>query len=118
MSETAFVDFLRAVRDDERLLDRYDRRNLAQLLFHARNDGFDFTAEDAEEVIGKLEYDLVTERDGEPFDGASRLWRSMWGMRYLGYLVASVVPRYTDAELDGFAADAADAADRARVSVP
>jgi hypothetical protein len=102
MSQASFVDFLRACREDARLLNRYDRRDLAQLLFHARNDGYDFTVEDAEAVIGALEYDLITNRDGEPFDGSSRLWRHMWGMRYLGYLVAHVVSRYTDAELLAF----------------
>jgi Nif11 domain len=99
MSQAGFVRFLRAVRDDPELLGRYDGRNLAQALFHAKNDGFDFSAADAEEVIARLEYDLVTERDGQPFDGASRLWHDMWGRRYLGYLVEHVVRRYPDAEL-------------------
>jgi hypothetical protein len=105
MSTTGFVRFLQAVRDDAGLLARYDQRNLAQLLFHAKNDGFDFLAEDAAEVIGRLEYDLIVERDRQAFDGTSRLWRGMWGRRYLGYLVDQVVRRYSDAELAEIGAD-------------
>ena len=43
MSERSFVDFLSALSGDAAMLARYNHRNLPQLLFHARNDGFDFT---------------------------------------------------------------------------
>jgi hypothetical protein len=99
MAQHEFVRFLRAVRDDPALLAAYDRRSLAQVLFHARGDGFDFDRADAEEVIGRLEYDLVTVGDGQPFDGSSSLWRQMWGRRYLGYLVDHVVRRYPEDRL-------------------
>lgn len=99
MGQPEFLRFLRALRDDAALLAVYDARNLAQVIFHARDDGFAFTTADAEEVIGRLEYDLVTTKDGQPFDGGSDLWRNMWGRRYLGYLVDDVVRRYADDEL-------------------
>ena len=99
MAQPEFVRFLRTVRDDPALLAAYDGRSLAQLLFHARGAGFDFDRADAEEVIGRLEYDLVTVGDGQPFDGSSSLWRHMWGRRYLGYLVDHVVRRYQDDRL-------------------
>jgi hypothetical protein len=103
MAQPEFVRFLRAVRDDAGLLAGYDGRSLAQVLFHARGAGFEFTQADAEEVIGRLEYDLVTVGDGQRFDGGSELWRHMWGRRYLGYLVDHVVRRYADADLDAAA---------------
>ena len=99
MSQESFIQFLVMVRDDQLQLSRYDQRNIAQLVLHATNEGFDFTAREAEEVIGRLEYDLICERDGDPFDGSSRLWMCMWGRRYLGYLIDHVVRRYTDHEL-------------------
>lgn len=99
MAQREFVRFLRALRDDPALLAAYDGRNLAQVVLHATAAGFDFDRADAEEVIGALEYDLVTNLDGEVFDGASSLWRHMWGRRYLGYLVDHVVRRYADATL-------------------
>ena len=42
MSLESALKFFVAARDDAALLARYDQRNLSQLLFHAKNDGFDF----------------------------------------------------------------------------
>ena len=99
MSQQSFLDLLLAVRESPALLAQYDRRNLVQLLFHARCAGYDFTAEDVANVAGKLEANVILEKDHDPFDATSGLWRRMWGSRHLGYLVEHVVRRHTDAEL-------------------
>ena len=99
MSRKSFVEFLRAVRDDPALRARYDPRNLTQLVFHARNDGFDFTATDVADVVGALEARVIVTKDRDPFDATSRLWRRMWGTRHLEYLVEHVVRRHGDDEL-------------------
>lgn len=99
MSQARFLDFLLAVRDQPDMLARYDRRNLVQLLFHAKNDGYDFTADDVANVAGKLEASVILNKDRDSFDETSRLWRRMWGSRHLRYLVEHVVRRHTDDEL-------------------
>lgn len=99
MSETEFVRFMREVGSNPPRLDGYAAMSLPRLLFHARNEGYDFTAEEAARVIGRLEVAVVTEQDHEPFDGSSTLWRAMWGSRYLDYLVKDVASRFTDEEL-------------------
>jgi hypothetical protein len=99
MSQESFMQFLTAVHDNSALLTRYNQRNLSQLLFHAKNEGFDFTAEDIAEVAGKLEASVILNKDRDPFDGTSRLWRHMWGKCHLEYLVNHVVERHTDEEL-------------------
>ena len=99
MSQQSFLDLLLAVRESPALLAQYDRRNLVQLLFHARCAGYDFTAEDMANVAGKLEASVILEKDQDPFDATSGLWRRMWGSRHLGYLVEHVVRRHTDDEL-------------------
>ena len=99
MSRTSVLDFLRAVRDDPALRARYEPRNLTQLLFHARNDGFDFTAEDLADVAGALEANVIVTLDRDAFGAGSGLWRRMWGEYHLAYLVASVVDRHHDDEL-------------------
>ena len=81
------------------MLTRYNQRNLSQLLYHAKNEGFDFTAEDVAEVVGKLEANVILTKDRDPFDGTSRLWREMWGRYHLEYLINHVVGRHTDEEL-------------------
>src|SRR3954464_1455812 len=99
MSPESFMNFLIAARDNRAVLVRYDQRNQSQILFHAKNEGFDFTAEEMAEVVGKLEASTILNKDKSPFDGTSPLWRRMWGQRHLGYLIEHVVQRHTDEEL-------------------
>jgi len=99
MSRESFVAFLSRVASDDGMRHRYRRRNLEQLLFHAKNEGFTFTAEDVASVVGALEADVILVKDGDAFDGHSRLWRLMWGHRHLDYLLGAVAARYTEAEL-------------------
>ena len=104
MSQESFMQFLSATREDAAMLASYNRRNLSQLLFHAKNEGFDFTAEDMTAVVSKLEANVILNKDRDPFDGTSRLWRHMWGQCHLEYLVKHVVARHTDDELQALVA--------------
>jgi hypothetical protein len=99
MSQESFLKFLLAARDDAAILIRYNSRNLSQFLFHVKNDGFDFTADEMAEVIGKMEANVILSKDQDRFDGTSRLWRTMWGRRHLDYLINHVVKRHSDQEL-------------------
>lgn len=99
MSQESFMKFLSAARASAAMLTSYNQRNMSQLLFHARNEGFDFTAEEVAEVVSKLEANVILTKDRDPFDGTSRLWRQMWGKYHLEYLVNHVVERHTDEEL-------------------
>ncbi|MFC0544850.1 Nif11-like leader peptide family natural product precursor [Kutzneria chonburiensis] len=99
MSAESFLAFLTAVRSDAAMSARYGRRDLGQLLFHAKNDGFDFTAEDVTAVVGQLEINIIVAKDGEAVDGNSSLWRDMWGRPYLDYVVGHVIARHTDKEI-------------------
>lgn len=98
MSLESALKFFTAARDDAAMVARYDQRSLTQLLFHARNDGFDFTAWDLAEVAGRIEASIILSKDRDPYDGTARLWRQMWGHYHLGYLVEQV-RRHSDAEL-------------------
>jgi hypothetical protein len=99
VSRTSVLDFLLAARDDEAVRARYSGRDLTRLLFHARNDGFDFTADELADVVGALEADVIVVKDGDPFDATSGLWRRMWGRSHLDYVVEHVLRRHDDAEL-------------------
>jgi hypothetical protein len=99
MSGESFLAFLTAVRDDPAMAARYDRRDLVQLLFHAKNDGFEFTADDVTAVVGQLEINVIVHKDHETVDGDSSLWRQMWGRPYLDYVVGHLLARHTDDEI-------------------
>ncbi|MCC7372484.1 MAG: hypothetical protein IT306_28990 [Chloroflexi bacterium] len=81
------------------MLARYEGRNLSQVLFHAKNDGYVFSADDLADVAGKLEASVILSKDQEQFDETSHLWRRMWGRRHLGYLVEHVIRRHSESEL-------------------
>jgi len=59
MSRQSFLDFLLAVRDDPALRARYDVRDLTRLVFHARNDGYDFTPQDVASLVGALGFFVI-----------------------------------------------------------
>lgn len=99
MSQSNILGFVLAARGNAAIVARYNQRNLSQLLFHAKNDGFDFTAEELADAMGKLEANVILTKDVDPFDGTSRLWRNMWGQFHFEYLVNHVVRRHTDDEL-------------------
>jgi hypothetical protein len=99
MSQENFLEFLLSAREDAAILTCYNRRNLSQLLFHAKNDGFDFTSGEVAEVVGTLEANVILAKDRDQINGNSRLWREMWGQCHLEYLVNHVVKRHTDEEL-------------------
>ena len=103
MSHQSFMAFLKAARDDRSLLARYDGRNLEQIVFHARNEGYDFTTQEVAQLVGALEASVILTKDKNPFDGTAPLWRRMWGRRHLDYLVKEVVLRHSDDELTVFA---------------
>lgn len=98
MSLQSALKFFATARDDAAFLARYEQRNLSQLLFHAKNDGFDFSAWDLAEVAGRIEASIILTKDRDPFDGSARLWRQMWGRWHLGYLIDQV-RRHSDGEL-------------------
>jgi hypothetical protein len=99
MSVPDFTRFLGRLCSDKDYLARYRHRNASQLIFHARNDGFTFSAGDISAVVGTLEAAIILEKDREAIDESSSLWRSMWGKTHLDYFVNEVVRRFTDEEL-------------------
>jgi hypothetical protein len=99
VAQAEFIRFLTVAGSDPEMLARYEGLNLPRLLFHAKNEGYQFTAADAHAVVGRLEFTAVTEKDHEPFDGNSGLWVQMWGQRYLTYIVDRVMSRFDGNEL-------------------
>jgi hypothetical protein len=105
MPTKSFVDFLIVLKSDPAKSAIYDTRNLAQFIFHARNEGFDFTKADVDRVVGELEVDAITVKDNEEFGANSALWHDMWGCRRLDYLIDRLLPRFTDSELAALGTD-------------
>lgn len=105
MASSEFIRFIGELRSDPRMLAAYQRKNLVQLVFHARNAGFDFTEDEAVATVGALEINVIVSKDAEPVDGGSRLWEKMWSRPYLDYIVNHVAARYSDDELRSYGQD-------------
>jgi hypothetical protein len=104
MSQQNFLRFLSAASVSPVMRARYNPRNLSQLIFHAKNEGFDFTQADIAAVVGPLEYTVATQKDrtGDlpaEMNGSSPLWRTMWGLYHLEYILDHVLSRFTQQEL-------------------
>jgi hypothetical protein len=110
MSRKSFIEFLLSLKSDHTRFAAYDARDLAQFMFHARNEGFQFTKADIDQVTGDLEFQAVSVKDGEPFGADSALWRDMWGRRRVDYLINRLLPRFTDDEVATLGSD--DAGER------
>jgi hypothetical protein len=99
VSQENFLEFLFTAHASVAVLACYNQRNLDEVIFHAKNEGFDFTGDEVADVVGKLEANVILTKDRDPYDGSSRLWRQMWGRHYFEYLITRVVDRHTDEEL-------------------
>ncbi len=94
------VRFFEACAGDAALLERFDERNLAELLFHARVLGFSFTREELAAVVGGMEWHVITEQLGEEMTGNSSLWPRMWGVRHLRYVIEQLFVGFPREQLE------------------
>lgn len=99
MSTEAVIRFFAAASNDAPLVARFNTYSLPELLFHASNLGYHFSSRDLAAVVGPLEYMLVSERFGEPFDGSSRLWPQMWGVYHFEYVIDRLAQHFTADEM-------------------
>ncbi len=99
MAREDVLNFLLAARGNAAMLARFNQRSLSALLFQAKNEGYEFSADELADVVGALEANVIVSKDGDPFNETSGLWRRMWGAYHLEYLITHVVQRHTAEEL-------------------
>lgn len=102
MSKENVVNFFRACTNDTTLLEKFEQKNLPEVLLHAKSLGYSFTAEELAAVIGGMETQIIVEKMGEEIDGNSSLWRRMWGKSRLQYVVEELLSAFSDAEIKQF----------------
>lgn len=102
MSKRNAIAFFKAVSSDSYLQEKFKLRNLEELLFHAKNIGYDFTREELAEVLGQMQARIM-ENMGEEFSGHSTLWRPMWGKYYFMWAIEDVFGGCSEEELEKIA---------------
>ena len=104
MSKQNVIDFLRAVSLDSGLQEKFSVKNLAELLFHAKNLGYEFTREDLASVVGGMEETIILKKMKEKTVGSSsNLWPRMWGKYHFQYVIEDVLSYFSDQELEELA---------------
>ena len=102
MSKENVINFLRACTNDTALLEKFERKNLPEVLLHANSMGYRFTSEELSAVIGGMETQIITEKMGEEINAYSSLWPKMWGRSRLQYVVEELFKTFSEAELKQF----------------
>lgn len=97
MSARNVVDFLRTVATQDDLFEHLKVKSKDEVIAAGGQFGFPFTEPEFNSLIWNLEVHLASKR-GEKFDPHFPLWQTMWGKYYLEYLVADLMPSFTEAD--------------------
>ena len=104
MSKQNVIDFFQAISLDSGLQEKFSVRSLAELLFHAKNLGYEFTREDLASVVGSMEETIILKKMEEETVGSrSNLWPKMWGKYHFKYVIEDVLSYFSEQELEELA---------------
>jgi hypothetical protein len=99
MSSGNLVEFLRTVAARSDVLDSLKVKSKDDVIAAAAAFGLPFTEAEFDSLVWDLELRLAEKRQ-ESFDAHFALWRTMWGRYYLEYLVLSMMPSFSQTDLD------------------
>ncbi|MCC5644492.1 Nif11-like leader peptide family natural product precursor [Nostoc sp. CHAB 5824] len=102
MSKQDVVNLFKAASQNSDLLQKFNVRSLEELLFHAKNIGYNFSREELADVIGGMEATLILQKMGEKIDGRSSLWPKMWAKYHFHYIIEDVFLKFSEQELKQF----------------
>lgn len=99
MSKKNVIQFFNICANNERVLQKFNRKSLPELLFHARSMGFNFSQEELQGVIGPMEVQVIMGHDGEEINANSSLWPRMWGKPRFQYVIDDLYRTLSEDEL-------------------
>ncbi|MGH3971712.1 MAG: Nif11-like leader peptide family natural product precursor [Pseudonocardiaceae bacterium] len=97
MSSRNVIEFLRIVSTQADLLEHLKVKSKGEVIDAAGQLGYPFSEPEFNSLIWDLEVHLAEKR-GEKFDQQFKLWSTMWGKYYLEYLIADLMPSFTEAD--------------------
>jgi hypothetical protein len=98
MSKQNAIAFLKNCSQDRTLLEKFNHKNLPEVIFHAKSMGYRFNSEELTAVIGGMETQIITQM-GEEINAYSSLWPKMWGKYRLQYVVEELFNTFSESEL-------------------
>lgn len=105
MSARNVFEFLRMVGTQADLLEHLKVKSKDEVISAAGQFGCPFVEPEFNSLVWDLEVHLASKR-GDTFDPHFPLWQTMWGKYYLEYLVADLIPSFTEADFDAVTAGA------------
>ena len=102
MSKENVINFFKVCTDDTILLEKFEQKNLPEILLHAKSLGYSFSSKELATIIGGMEVHIITQKMGEEINAYSSLWPRMWGKSRLEYIVQELLPNFSEAELKQF----------------
>lgn len=102
MSKKNVIDFFRDCNNNPSLLEKFNQKNLPELLLHAKSIGYFFSSEELATVVGNMETQIITRRMGEEINAYSSLWPEMYGKYRLQYAVKELFNTFSESEIKQF----------------
>ena len=102
MSKENVINLFKAANQSPDLMAKFNVRSLEELLFHAKNLGYDFSREKLASVVGGLEATFIMQKLNEQVGSRSSLWPRMWAKYHFQYLVEDVFRGFSEQELQQF----------------
>ena len=97
----AVLDFLCQCKNDSSLISSFEFKNCLELIFSLKLIGLYTTQSDWRQVIGPMEFFVITQKDKEELNESSSLWPRMYGKTFLRYVV-EIYSTLTDDEINHF----------------
>lgn len=102
MSKENVISLLNSCKKDANIFDKFNQKNLPEIILHAKNMGYSFTSEELAEIIGAMEAYIIMNRMGEEINANSSLWPKMWGKSRLEYIITELFNSFSESELKMF----------------
>jgi hypothetical protein len=100
MAKSEIIRFFGMLDNNPSELDRLSSRNRSEILFHSKSMGYDYSSNELAEVIGSMEWYIITKKDKEELNAYSSLWKKMWGKSRLDYLINVLYKSLNQNELE------------------
>ena len=102
MSKENVINLFKACGKNPNLLEKFNQKNLPEVLLHAKSLGYNFTSDELTALLGSMETYIITNRMGEEINAYSSLWPKMWGKYRFQYVLEELINTFSEQEIEQF----------------
>ena len=90
MANNNVIQFFNHIKKNVKLQTEFSLKNLAELVYHAKILGYNFSPEELISTVGEKEIEIMKERK-EEFNSRFSLWIPMWGKYFFMWVLEDVI---------------------------